>query len=146
MRTIATMILKFAGEALRVCFAIAAAVATTALADPATDSKLERAFVGTWSAEGPGTSRGATSYFADRTFEMKFYSDPSCTNVEHDASGIWLIKDGNLYTETRKSVGKYTRLRVGTRTRDKVVSVTNESMSLIDSDGNPARRIKGSPC
>jgi hypothetical protein len=136
---------------LRLSIAMAVIVATCAAAEPArSDVELEKALVGVWrpasSREGSAASPAALTYFADHTFKLMHYSNQSCAKVVHEASGTWLIREGQLYTETQKSAGNNTRLRAGTRTRDKVVSVTSESMSLIDSRGSSSQRVKGSPC
>jgi hypothetical protein len=89
--------------------------------------------------------RISITYFADGTFKLLLY-EPSCKAVEHEAIGTWKIKDGELHTQTAKSVGIQQRLRAGAMTKDKVVSVDQAKMVLVNDTGVLLHRTRGEPC
>jgi len=114
------------------------------------DAEFARLFVGTWMSgsrsEGPSAAFAATTYFADGTFQLVLY-DESCKGIKHEAGGTWQIKDKEVYMETRTSVGSQEqRLRPGTGTRDKIVSVDSRKMVLLNAAGHLLHRTKGQPC
>lgn len=116
----------------------------------ATDGDLKAAIIGTWRAaslnEGGGADRAEITYRNDGTFDFVIYSDSSCKNVDHHASGNWTIVNDELHTRTDMSAGSNRRLVSGVVTRDKIVSIADGSMELIDTRGNATLRVRGGVC
>jgi hypothetical protein len=114
------------------------------------DSDLERAIVGIWRVASKTESKNgkvaSTTYSADGTFIVRLYADASCKTLEQEASGVWQIKDRQLHMKTTKSIGTEQRARVGTSTKDRVVSIEGDTMELLNAAGHSLYRTKGTPC
>jgi len=134
----------------RLWFSLALAIVPLVEAQATTtDAEFAKLFVGTWrstsSKEGSNAAFASITYVADGSFKMILY-DESCKGIRHEAAGTWQIKDKVLHTKTTRSVGSQQRLRAGTITKDKVISVEGDKMVLRSVAGGLLYRTKGEPC
>ena len=98
------------------------------------DAYLRSAIVGTWKADEP-FRKGEATYYADAHFQTTVLYPERITII-----GTWSVEKGRLILTSFESDPPV--IKRGSKSIDRIQSVTDEQLVLISSDGSAHVRIR----
>lgn len=111
------------------------------------DKEISQKLIGNWVIHPKeGSSRPSmNAYHADGSIEYTQYASFNCSETVLYVKGEWFVKDKMLYL-TATETSDPSRIYIGFKTSDQVMSINAEQMLLQGSNGLLVKRFKQNEC